>query len=147
MQAKGIEPDVTTYAVVIDAIGSQPTIARNMLKKALALGLFAEPVQISANSWKLDLHDHSEGSAVTLVRWWLEEEIRPWLSEQPSSAYSDITVELITGHGKHREAWQTSDVKQAVTHALAEMEVPTKFHANKGRLAIDCAVWMQQSRE
>jgi hypothetical protein len=98
--------------VVIDAIVSQPTIARNMLKKALALGLFAEPVPTSASSWKLDLHEHSEGSAVTAVRWWLEEETRPWLSEQPPSAYSDITVELITGHGKHREAWSTSDVKR-----------------------------------
>ena len=118
-------------------------------KKALALGIFAKPVQASdARSWKFDLHEHSEGSAVTAVRWWLEEEIRPWLSEQPSSVYPDITVELITGWGKHRETWQTGDIKQAVAQALAEMGVPLKPEGrNPGRLAIDCAAWMQQSRE
>jgi hypothetical protein len=51
----------------------QPIIARNMLKKALALGLFAKPVPMSARSWEVDLHGHSEGSAITAVRWWLDE--------------------------------------------------------------------------
>jgi pentatricopeptide repeat protein len=149
MRAKGVEPDVFTYGAVIDAVVDQLTFARGLLKKALALGVFAKPVQASdASSWKLDLHEHSEGSAVTAVRWWLEEEIRPWLSEQPSSVYPDITVELITGWGKHRGAGKTGDIKQAVAQALVAMGVPFKPEdRNHGRLTIDCAAWMQQSRE
>jgi hypothetical protein len=48
------------------------------------------------------------------------------LSKQPSSAYPDITVELITGLGKHRETWQTGDVKQTVVQALVEIGAPLK---------------------
>jgi hypothetical protein len=147
MQAEGVEVTCSTCAVGIDAWMDQPTIARNMLKKALALGIFAAPVPTSASSWALDLGKHSEGSAVTAVRWWLEEEIHPRLSEQPSSAYPDTTVELITGRGKHGKVWDTTGIKQAVIQALAEMEVPTKPHSEKGFLAIDCDAWVQQSRE
>jgi hypothetical protein len=81
------------------------------------------------------------------VRWWLEEDIRPWLSEQPPSVYPDITVQLITGWGKHREAGQTGDIKQAVAQALVAMGVPLKPEGrNPGLLAIDCAARMQQNR-
>jgi hypothetical protein len=82
------------------------------------------------------------------VRWWLEEDIHPWLSEQPSSVYPDITVGLITGWGKHREAGQTGNIKQAVAQALVAMGVPLKPEGrNPGHLVIDCAAWMQQIRE
>jgi hypothetical protein len=82
IQAKGVEPDVITYAAVIDAVVDQLIAAsRDLLKKVFAPGLFARPVPTSARSWELDLHDHSEGSAVTAVRWWLEEEVVPWLGE------------------------------------------------------------------
>jgi pentatricopeptide repeat protein len=151
MRAKGVKPDVTTYAAVIGAVVDQLTAARGLLKKALALGVFAKPVWTSVGSWKLDLQEHSEGSAVTAVRClWLEEDIRPWLSEQPSSVYPNITVQLITfwGNGRHREAGQTGDIKQAVAQALVAMGVSLEPEGRKpGRLAIDCAAWMQQGRE
>jgi pentatricopeptide repeat protein len=109
MRAKGLKPDVITSAAVIDAVVDQLAVARGLLKKALALGFFAKPVRTSVSSWKLDLHEHPEASAVTAVRWWFEEDIHPWLSEQPSSVYPDVTAELITGWGKHREAEQTGN--------------------------------------
>jgi hypothetical protein len=85
------------------------------------------PPQSPARSRGVDLNGHSEGPAATAVRWWLDEEIRPWLSEQPSSVYPDIAAEFITGWGKQRETWQTCGVKQAVVQALVEMGVPLEL--------------------
>jgi hypothetical protein len=63
-----------------------------------------------------------------------------------TSAHPGLSVELITGFDKHREAWGMVDLKQAVSCALVTSEDgganqiphPTS-HANKGHLAIDCA--------
>jgi hypothetical protein len=71
----------------------------------------------------------------------------PLVERSSRRARPDTTVEPFTGYGKHRKAWSMSDVKQAVTQALAEMEVPTIPLSNNGRLAIDCAAWVQRSRE
>jgi hypothetical protein len=67
MQATGVEPGVVTYVALIDAVVDQFIVARDLLKKCLALGGFAKPVPTSASAWKLDLHGHSGGSAVTAV--------------------------------------------------------------------------------
>jgi hypothetical protein len=102
----------------------------------------------SANSWELDLKNHSKASAITAVRWWLEEVIGPWLDQQPSSVYSTTTVEFIARKERGREL-QGVKVKEGVSQALLTMGVPLDANSSTGldRLAIDCAGWMQQRRE
>jgi hypothetical protein len=71
-----------------------------------------------------------------------------WASTAAKCVSPGITAELVTGWGKHRDTWQTGDAKHAVAQALVEMGVPLDPKGrNPGRLAIDCAAWMQQSRE
>jgi hypothetical protein len=103
MPAKGIEPNAGSCSAAIEAVADQRAVAIKILKAAFAFGLFAGPVPLSATPRELDLHEHSEGSAVTAVRWWLEDEIRPWLSEQPSSAHPNIAHSGRAYHG----LWQT----------------------------------------
>jgi pentatricopeptide repeat protein len=171
MQEKQIAPNRVTYSEVLNAavteravgagVGTAVTeraVARKLFKRALELGIFAAPVQRGSHTWDFDLYDHSEGSAVTAVGWWIEEEIRPWLDQQPSSTYSETKVEFITNSRRSRDArqptdvktavLQTLDVKAAVLQALLEMGVPVcTRNENPGRLAVDCACWMQQHQE
>jgi hypothetical protein len=63
---------------VLNAVVGERTVATQISKKALALGLFAAPFQVSESSLQLDLVKHwVTGSAVSAVRWWLEEKIPP----------------------------------------------------------------------
>ena len=144
MAEVGVERDVITYNVLLNAIGEEPDLAQRLFLDAYHLGLFAAPRR-SSKSWFLDLHNHSEGSAITAVRWWLEEEVEPWLLEVGRDSSIDAEVGLITGYGKSRSEWQQSDVKERVANLLVKMQVPLKENCpNPGRLAIDCGRWREQ---
>jgi pentatricopeptide repeat protein len=148
MQEKNIAPNRITYSEVLDAAVAERAVAREVFRDALKLKLFASPVRRGSHSWDFDIRDHSEGSAFTACCWWIEEEIRPWLDQQPSSAYSKTKVQLITGHGRCLDARQTFDVEEAVLQALLQMEVPVCTADTKpGRISVDCASWMQPRRE
>ena len=75
---------------------------------------------------KLDLHDHSEGAAETAVRWWLDERVSN-MKEQKSQR-----LLIVTGWGKTREDWGTSDIKKRVENVLKEMSLSTFPSENAG---------------
>ena len=122
----------------------QRQIAEPILLEALERGILAKPRARTDAEWLFDLHYHSEGSAVTATRLWLETEVAPW--HFGDGAEDPAAVGLITGYGKTRKSWGRSDVKAAVTQLLVEeMGVPVAQNAeNKGRVYIDRGAWRQQ---
>jgi hypothetical protein len=76
----------------------------------------------------LDLHGHSEGAAETATRWWLEEQA-PRMKENKQ-------LIIVTGQGKNRPMWQTSDINDRVRNVLHDMEVQILPQDNPGRLLI-----------
>ena len=112
-----------SYSAVLEAVRHQRQIAEPILLEALERGMLAKPRARTDAAWLFDLHDHSEGSAVTATRLWLEREVAPW--HFGAGADDPTFVGLITGYGKSRESWGQSDVKAAVTQLLVEeMGVP-----------------------
>ena len=81
---------------------------------------------------KLDLHGHSEGAAETATRWWLEE-------QAPSMKENKLLI-IVTGWGKNRQMWQTSDINDKVRNVLHDMEVQILPQDNPGRLLIAYSV-------
>jgi hypothetical protein len=112
------------------------------------LKIYQPPNDRTAQLWKFDLHEHSEGAAITAARWWIETEVMPWHFGEDTSP--DVSLELVTGYGKSRKVWKTGelsggDIKAAVTELLVDMEVPIdETNRNPGRLAIDRSRWRQQ---
>ena len=74
------------------------------------------------------VHDHSEGAAETATRWWLEEQV-------PSMKENKLLI-IVTGWGKNRQMWQTSDINDRVRNVLHDMEVQILPQDNPGRLLI-----------
>ena len=113
---KDVREDYVSYGAVLQAVRHQRQIAEPILLDALQRGMLAKPRERTDAEWLFDLHDHSEGSAVTATRVWLEREVAPW--HFGAGADDPTFVGLITGYGKSRESWQQTDVKAAVTQLL-----------------------------
>jgi pentatricopeptide repeat protein len=147
-ERQGIEPDEITYNATLDAVSGQFLLARTLYLEAVDLKIYQPPNDRTAQLWKFDLHDHSEGAAITAARWWIETEVTPWHFGDDTSP--DVSLELITGYGKTREVWRKGelsggDIKAAVMELLVDMEVPIdKTNRNPGRLAIDRSRWHPQ---
>ena len=143
---EGIEADTIMYAATLDAVRGRPAEARALWLEALELGLFVRPSLPTPKLWQFDLHEHSEGSAVAAVRWWIETEVEPW-HHGPEARSLDTRVELVTGYGKSRKAWKqelgvSGDIKAAVEALLVEMSIPiVEGVKNPGRLRIDRTRW------
>jgi pentatricopeptide repeat domain-containing protein 1 len=147
-ERQGIEPDEYTYNATLDAVSGQLLLARTLYLEAVNLKIYQPPNDRTAQLWKFDLHDHSEGAAITAARWWIETEVIPWHFGEDASP--DVSLELITGYGKTRQVWRKGelsggDIKVAVMELLVDMEVPIdETDQNPGRLAIDRSRWRPQ---
>jgi pentatricopeptide repeat protein len=152
-------PTRAHYADAIAAVADQRDVARDLFKRARALGKFSAPEHGSTylpdGLWRLELHPgHTEGSAVTALRLFFEEDILLMLDEQHPAA----TLELLTGKMSKQQLTKMrlhlpkingtcpiNNVKHAVLQELAEMGVPTKPSARMDRVNVDIAAWVQQS--
>ena len=129
-----MEPDIITYNAILDALSTtEPSPARVMYLEAVSKGVFNTQNEKRENGMpKLDLHDHSEGAAETATRWWLEEQV-------PSIKENKLLI-IVTGWGKNRPMWQTSDINDRVRNVLHDMEVQILPLDNPGRLLIAYSV-------
>ena len=73
-----IREDLVSYCAVLEAVRHQRQTAEPILLEALERGMLEKPRARTDAAWLFDLHDHSEGSAVTATRLWLEREVAPW---------------------------------------------------------------------
>ena len=114
----------------MDALSTtEPSHARVLYLEAINKGVFNTQNEKRENGMpKLDLHDHSEGAAETATRWWLEEQV-------PSMKENKLLI-IVTGWGKNRQMWQTSDINDRVRNVLHDMEVQILPQDNPGRLLI-----------
>ncbi|CAJ1448351.1 unnamed protein product [Effrenium voratum] len=69
----------------------------------------------------IDLHGLSEGAGQLAVRWWLSTAVAPELT---SSAPFGCSV--ITGYGKTRKEWDTTDLRAAIIKTLQELNIPDR---------------------
>ena len=134
-----LQPTRVTYNALLDATGSvdRPR-ARKLYLEAVSRKLYADPL---AKGYQLDLHEHSEGAAETAVRWWLEDAIPEKLKEADGATPKQLTI--VTGWGKTREVYQTSDVRARVMAVLSEMDVPLAETDNPGRVLVDVVAWQR----
>ena len=134
-----LQPSVVTYNALLDATGSvdRPR-SRKLYLEAVRRGLYADPM---ATDYQLDLHDHSEGAAETAVRWWLEDPIPERLKDSDGATPKQLTI--VTGWGKTREVYQTTDVRARVMAVLSEMDVPLAETDNPGCVLVDVVEWQK----
>jgi pentatricopeptide repeat protein len=125
-----MEPNIKTYNAILDALATtEPSHARVLYLEAVNKGFFNTKNEKRENGMpKLDLHGHSEGAAETATRWWLE--------EQAPSMKENKQLIIVTGRGKNRQMWKTSDINDRVRNVLHDMEVQILPQDNPGRLLI-----------
>ena len=110
-------------------------------ERAVFLVLFQQALEDQAwqamlcrGGTQLDLYDHSCGSATLPVPWWLAEIV----PETAAMGKSLTSLQIITGWGKSRELWQTSDVRASVLNLVDRCGIPCKVHRrNQGIVQVD----------
>merc|ERR1712129_207272 len=125
--------DVVSYNAVLQALYSHP-IGNRLFEQGLAKGFF------DGLYWKgdnfLDLRNFSPGAS------WIA--LKRHLNAMVHSGNNKGTrMKLITGWGRHKEAWSSSDLKQFICHKLNNQRVPWRT-VNKGLLSVDIGDWAPQ---
>ena len=134
-----LQADQVTFNAILDAVSANVPRALALWKLGLTSGHYLR-IKASTDKGmpKLDLHDLSEGAAVTAVRWWLEEHM-------PSAAAAPRELTIITGWGKSRPSHRDSDVRGRVEAVLLEMGVSLLPTANPGRIVVDATSWRERA--
>jgi hypothetical protein len=78
----------------------------------------------------VDLHEHSEGSARLTLQWWLSTTVAKHLQDRDR-----LDCIVVTGYGKSRQAWDTTDVQAAARDLLKSLKLDAHF------LATSLAKW------
>ncbi|CAE8614608.1 unnamed protein product [Polarella glacialis] len=125
-----ILPNVVSYNAAMDAVSGMG-VGYALFREAFGLGMYP---QFWSNSYStVNLHDMSCGAAVLAVRWWLAEVV-PHLLSGPTAP----KLEIITGWGKSRKEWDTTDVQDAVFQLLHGCQLPSRIDQNnRGVITID----------
>ena len=81
---------------------------------------------------EIDLHDLSEGMAQIAIENWLSTAVAPKLEVKGS-----LTCRIVTGYGKSRKAWDTTDVRQRVLDLLRKLKLQASlFTHNPGAIRL-----------
>ncbi|CAJ1336076.1 unnamed protein product [Effrenium voratum] len=131
-QAK-VQPTLASYNAVLDAI-----FDKSQGPPCFDCGISATvfPTLMNATPRIIDLHELSEGAAQLAVRWWLATLVAPSIGKGlgASEAYECI---IITGYGRSRKGWGTSDVQAAVLNMLRTLKLSAGvLEINAGRLQL-----------
>ena len=120
MQQAELKPGEVSYNCLLDAVQGKP-LAIDLFQKALQDRIYQK---LAAARWNLiDLHDLSEAAAQLAVWWWLHAFVLPELSNRLRSG-APCRCEVVTGYGKSRKDWGTSDIRAAVMSLLQHLNIP-----------------------
>ncbi|CAK9077169.1 Pentatricopeptide repeat-containing protein At2g31400 [Durusdinium trenchii] len=106
MSKQNVSPNLVTYnALLQSAAVHSGEIGRQLF---LQCNLQVVRTLRACGSSKIDLHDLSEGTDLLALRYWLSNAVaRDLESSDP------LTCIIITGYGKSRKDWDTTDVRLA----------------------------------
>ena len=130
MSKQNVLPNLVTYnALLQSAAVHSGEIGRQLF---LQCNLPEVRTLRACGSSKIDLHDLSEGTALLALRYWLSNAVaRDLESSDP------LTCIIITGYGKSRKDWDTTDVRQAVLSFFQRLGLkPSPLPENPGRLRL-----------
>jgi len=132
MREELVDANIVTYNSILDAVhdwAGAPLIFR----LALSSGIYESLLSKHAGGESLDLHDLSTGAARLAIIWWLSDVLPGVLCGRGSAP----NLEIITGQGLSRKAWDTTDMKASVCEFLDVVGVRWSPLLNAGRLALD----------
>jgi pentatricopeptide repeat protein len=115
MYGSQVDPDIVLYNALLDCmeIYSRRCLGGEIFQNGLL------PI-LQATSFfqdrEVDLHDLSEGSAVLALQWWLSKIVARRLE-----VCDRLDCIVVTGYGKSRKAWQTTDIKAAALDLLSRL--------------------------
>ena len=109
MQLARIQPDLVSYICLLDAVHDKASGAF-YFEQALTANVFPNLRKVTPSV--IDLHGLSEGAGQLAVRWWLATLVTPQLGRRAHKCT------LITGYGKSRKEWRTTNVQAAVFRIL-----------------------------
>lgn len=132
----GLKPDRITYNSYLDALYYAPMTAIPAFLEAAGLGLYGAFDHATTDNITIDFHNFSEGAAVTALRWWLGQVATSHLAERQH-------VYIVTGWGKTRSTWQTSDIRSRVVELLEHAGIATESSSNAGVVAIDAQALLE----
>jgi pentatricopeptide repeat protein len=132
MAQHNVMRDQITYNAVLDAAFDKHQGCA-LFDEARSLVMYPRLLQKGESF--LELHDLSCGAAVHAVRWWLAEVV-PRLLVAGTERPARFTI--ITGWGKSRKEWQTSDIQATVIQLLDELQLQSCIDVtNQGCVIID----------
>ena len=121
-----LTPDLATYNAILDCHGIHDTMVRQLFQQGLL------PLLTTFRAECLDLHGLSEGAARLTLQWWLVTAVIPELNIRQ---YLECIV--ITGQGRSRHFWHTSDIQQAALEVLQKLQLQaTVPPENRGRIRV-----------
>ena len=124
-----VEPDIVTYNALLacrDIYGN-----KNLGGHIFQHGLL--PILHKSTEFHhrmVDLHEHSEGSARLTLQWWLSTTVAKHLQDRDR-----LDCIVVTGYGKSRQAWDTTDVQAAARDLLKSLKLDARV------LATSLAKW------
>ena len=133
MPQSKVQPNVISYFALLDALFNKPH-GPIFFERGLSANVFPKLTNVSPHI--IDLHDLSEGAAQLAVRWWLAMLVAPCIGEglHVSEPYKCI---IVTGYGRSRKGWDTTDVRAAVLNMLWHMKLSARvLESNAGRLQL-----------
>ena len=125
--------NTTSYNALLDAVFDKPH-GQHFFESGLSAQVFPKLVKVRPDI--IDLHDLSEGTAQLAVRWWLATVVVSSFGKRlgTSEQYNCI---LVTGYGRSRKGWDTTDVQAAVLSMLRTMKLNARvLESNAGRLQL-----------
>ena len=126
-------PDVISYNAVLDAT-FEKSHGPQCFDRGLSENVFCK--LMNATPHTVDLHDLSEGAAQLAVRWWLATLVVPSIGKG-LCASKPFKCIIITGYGRSRKGWDTTDVQTAVLNMLRTMKLSAGvLETNAGRLQL-----------
>lgn len=130
MPRSTVKPNRVTLCALLDSPGIS---AQNLGGQIFQHGLLPILRESAAfRDLRLDLHEHSEGSARLTLQWWLSTTVAKRLEVSHK-----LVCIVITGYGKSREAWRTSDIQATALDLLKELEIDARIlRENKGRIGL-----------
>ena len=124
----GMSPDCAYYAVALDA-ACQEKVSSTLFRQALMDN--AWPDMLLRDGTLLDLTDHSAGSAMLAVLWWLAEVVPGKLFRNGSPDLFQIKAD----QGMSQESHKTYPVRASVQNLLAACRIPCS--SKEGLLQVD----------